>query len=156
MIKCHVICQSPHWPARLKKINVIIKKIMRFKKDLDFSNNIDYKCNIVLSSNALVKKMNYRYCNKNKNTDVLTFVSEIKIENGYQKICDIFLSAEILKKDAKINQVSFYDNFTHILIHSFLHINGFKHKKITDFKKMKDIEVKILNNLKISNPYLYN
>ena len=32
MIKFTVICKSKHWPARVKKITSIIKKILKFKK----------------------------------------------------------------------------------------------------------------------------
>ena len=34
MIKFTVICKSKHWPARVKKISSIVKKILKFKKDL--------------------------------------------------------------------------------------------------------------------------
>ena len=157
MIKLSIICKSNHWPVRMKKVNLIIKKILNFKKDLYFNINIDYNCNIVLSDNRLIKKMNYKFRNKKIATDVLTFISEVNIKKEQKtKICDIFLSAEIIKKDAKTNRISFYDILTHILIHSFLHINGFTHDKINDFNKMKNIEIKVLRKLGINNPYKYS
>ena len=157
MIELSVICKSKHWPVRLKKVNFILSKIMNFSKDLNFKENIDYNCNFILSDNKLVKKMNYKFCNKKKTTDVLTFVSEVCLKKYTKtKICDIFLSAEVIKKDAIINKISFYDHLTHLLIHSLLHLNGYTHKEFNNFNKMKNIEVKILKNLGISNPYLYN
>tara|TARA_B110000438_G_C15215613_1_gene394953 strand:+ start:36 stop:512 length:477 start_codon:yes stop_codon:yes gene_type:complete len=156
MIKFHIICRSQHWPARFKKINSIVKKILTFKKELGFNININYNCNIMLSDNELIKKMNYKFRNKKEATDVLTFVSEANIRKKHKiKICDILLSAEIIKEDAKVNNISFYEHFTHLIIHSFLHINGFTHKKIKNFNQMKNIEIKILKKLKINNPYSY-
>ena len=152
MIKFTVICKSNHWPARVKKITSIIKKILKFKKDLKFKQAITYNCNIILADNNLVKKINYKFRKKKQPTDVLTFVSEIRKKNIKKfKICDIFISAEIIKKDAKRNNTTFYDHFTHILIHSFLHINGFNHIKNKDYYQMNKKEVLILKKLGIIN-----
>ena len=152
MIKFTVICKSNHWPARVKKITSIIKKILKFKKDLKFQQAITYNCNIILTDNRLIKKINYQFRNKKQPTDVLTFVSEIRKKNIKKfKICDIFISADIIKKDAKRNNATFYDHFTHILIHSFLHINGFNHTKNKDYYQMNQKEVLILKKLGIIN-----
>ena len=114
MIKFTIICKSKHWPARVKKITSIIKKILKFKKDLKFSQTVTYNCNIILADNNLIKKINYKFRKKKQPTDVLTFVSEIRKKNVQKfKICDIFISAEIIKKDAKRNNTTFYD---HLLI----------------------------------------
>ena len=152
MIKFTVICKSKHWPARVKKISSIVKKILKFKKDLKFRQAINYNCNIILTDNKLIKKINYKFRKKKQPTDVLTFVSEIRKKNLKKlKICDIFISAEIIKKDAKRNHTTFYDHFTHILIHSFLHINGFNHLKNKDYYQMIKKEVLILKKLGIIN-----
>ena len=78
----------------------------------------------------------------------------IKITKKKQKICDIFLSAETIKKDAKKNGINFYDHLTHLIIHCFLHVNGYDHKKNSDFIIMKKLEEKILMKLKIKSPYI--
>ena len=153
MIKFTVICKSKHWPARVKKITSIIKKILKLKKDLKFRQAIIYNCNIILTDNNFIKKINHKFRRKKQPTDVLTFVSEIRKKNIKKfKICDIFISAEIIKKDAKRNNTTFYDHFTHILIHSFLHINGFNHIKNKDYYQMNKKEVLILKKLGIINP----
>ena len=157
MINVYLVCKSKHWPKRMKKIDFLIKKILKFNKDLLFNKNTNYICNLILTNDKLIKKMNIKFRKKQHSTDVLTFVSELKIKNiKSKKICDIFLSAEIIKKDAKNNNVSFYNHLVHIIVHSFLHINGLDHKTTKDFNKMKKIEITILKKLGISNPYLIN
>jgi probable rRNA maturation factor len=157
MIEYFLICQSKHWPARLKKVDNLINNINNYKNELKFNKAIDYYCNIILTNSESVKKMNFKFLKKNKPTDVLTFVSDINVKkNKKQKICDIFLSAEIIASDAKKNNINFYSHLTHLLIHSFLHINGYVHYRIVDFNKMKNIEIKILNKIGIDNPYLQN
>jgi len=155
MIKYSFTCKSNQWPPRLKKIDMLLKKIIKFKDDLHFKKNIDYDCNLILTNDKLIKKMNLQFRKINESTDVLTFVSNVNINmKKPRKICDIFLSAETILKDSKINETNFYDHFTHIILHSFLHINGFVHKKINGFVKMKKEEIKVLKKLGIVNPYL--
>ena len=102
-----------------------------------------------------MKKLNLKYKRKNKTTDVLTFVSTLKnINYNKTKYCDIFFSAETIKLYSKQNKISFYDHFTHLLVHSFLHINGYMHKKAKDFIKMQKAEIEILNKIGLQNPYL--
>ena len=40
-----------------------------------------------------------------------------------------------------------------MLIHSCLHLLGFEHKKKSDFKLMKEVEIKSLRDCGIKNPY---
>ena len=154
MIKYTISTESKHWPARLKRLNQVILRIIRYKKNLKFEDSIDYTCNFILVDNREIRRINLKYRKINKPTDVLTFVSELKIKNQkIKKICDIFVSAEMVKLDAIKDKKNFYDHITHIIIHSFLHINGFIHNKLNDFKKMQNIEIKVLKNLGIDNPY---
>ena len=155
MINFLLISKSNHWPARVSRVNNIVKNILKYKGELKFDNKINYNCNLILVDDSFIKKINYKFRKKNKVTDVLTFVSEIIIKkNNKLKICDIFLSAQTISNDAKKNDINFYDHLTHLIIHSYLHINGFMHQTINDFNKMKKIEIKILNKIGISNPYL--
>jgi probable rRNA maturation factor len=50
--------------------------------------------------------------------------------------------------------INFYDHITHLMIHCFLHVNGYDHKKETDFIKMKNLEEKILMKFNLESPYL--
>ena len=153
MIAYTILCKSNHWPKRIKKIDKIIKKVLVYKKELKFINNNNYYCNFVLANDKFIKKFNYKYKKKNKSTDVLTFVSNYNTATKTEKHCDIIFSIETIIKDSKRNNIDFYNHLTHLIIHSFLHINNFIHHKIKDFLIMKKIEINILNKLNIQNPY---
>ena len=156
MIKLNYYIQSKNWPRRISKVTKITNKVIKKKTDLNFDKNINYYLNIILLNDKKMKKLNLKYKRKNKTTDVLTFVSTLKnINYNKTKYCDIFFSAETIKLDSKKNKISFYDHFTHLLVHSFLHINGYMHKKINDFIKMRKLEIQILNNMGLKNPYIF-
>ena len=155
MIKLNFYVQSKNWPRRMSKVTKITNKVIKKKTDLNFDKNINYYLNIILLNDKKMKKLNLKYKKINKTTDVLTFVSTLKNTNyNKTKYCDIFFSAETIKLGSKKNKVDFYNHFTHLLVHSFLHINGHIHKRVKDFIKMQKIEIDILNKMGLQNPYL--
>ena len=152
-IQTNFFCKSNYWPKRMIKIKEIVKNIIKIK-DLNFKNNNFYFINLVFVDDKLIKNINYKYRKKNKSTDVLTFINLVKNnKNEKETYCDIFFSAETIKRDAKKNLINFYDHITHLIIHCFLHVNGYDHKSKSDFLKMKKIEEKILMRFEIESPY---
>ena len=152
-IQVNFFCKSNHWSRRMIKIREIAKKVIKIE-DFNFKKNNFYALNLVFINDKNIKKINKEYRKKNKTTDVLTFVNSIKNYKNVNEIyCDIFFSAETIKKDAKKNFINFYDHITHLMIHCFLPVNGYDHKKEIDFIKMKNLEEKILIQLNLESPY---
>ena len=153
-IQINFFCKSNHWPKRMKKIKEIARKIIKIE-ELNFKRKNFYILNLIFVDDKNIKKINKDYRKKNTTTDVLTFVNSIKNNKNIGEIyCDIFFSAETIKKDAKKNIIDFYDHITHLIIHCFLHVNGYDHKKEIDFIKMKNLEEKILMQFDLESPYL--
>ena len=138
----------------MKKIKEIAQKIIKIE-ELNFKRKNLYILNLIFVDDKNIKKINKEYRKKNITTDVLTFVNSIKNNKNIEETyCDIFFSAETIKKDAKKNIIDFYDHITHLIIHCFLHVNGYDHKKEIDFIKMKNLEEKILMQFDLESPYL--
>ena len=88
--------------------------------------------------------MNKKFRNKNKATDVLSFPFEKKInikKNSY--LGDIIISYEFINKPKKLTNLEFKKKVAKIFIHGFLHLLGYDHIKLNDFKKMIKEEEKI-------------
>tara|TARA_B100001013_G_C24375053_1_gene349748 strand:- start:88 stop:552 length:465 start_codon:yes stop_codon:yes gene_type:complete len=154
MIYYTISSKSKHWPRRVKKIDNTINQVLAHKKDLKFIKNINYYCNFILANDSFVKGLNSKFKNINKSTDVLTFVSRLNLNNKKEeRYCDIIFSIETILNDAKKNNINFYHHITHLIIHSFLHINDYVHNKIKDYLVMRNIEINILKQLGINNPY---
>tara|TARA_B100001175_G_scaffold283050_1_gene262568 strand:- start:545 stop:1021 length:477 start_codon:yes stop_codon:yes gene_type:complete len=153
-IETNFFCESKLWSRRMNKIKKIVNEILLIDK-CGFNRNKIYHLNLIFVDNKKIKKINKIYKKINKPTDVLTFVSFLNKKIKNEAYCDIFFSAEMIKKDAKTNLINLYDHLTHLIIHCFLHINGYDHKLNSDFLKMKILEKKILNGLGIKDPYLY-
>ena len=153
-IQTNFFCKSNYWSKRMIKIKDIVKKIIKIN-EINFKKNTFYILNLIFVDDKQIKNINMKYRKKNKTTDVLTFVNLIKNnKNENEAYCDIFFSAETIKKDAKKNIINFYDHITHLMIHCLLHVNGYDHKKENDFIKMKKLEEKILMKFDLESPYL--
>jgi probable rRNA maturation factor len=152
-IETNYFCESNNWSRRVKKIRNIVNNVLTID-DLGFKKNNFYFLNFIFVDDKKIKKINKTYRNISKATDVLTFIKSLRNNNNNEVYCDIFFSAETIKKDANKNLINFYDHLTHLIIHCFLHVNGYDHKRKSDFTEMKNLEVKILMKLNITNPYL--
>ena len=147
-------CRTKHWSRRKGKNREKAQRVIKID-DFNFKKNNFYALNLGFIDDKKNKKINKENRKKNKTTDVLTFVNSIKNNKSLNETyCDIFFSAETIKKDAKKNIINFYDHITHLMIHCFLHVNGYDHKKETDFIKMKNLEEKILMKFNLESPYL--
>tara|TARA_Y100000590_G_scaffold95231_1_gene108016 strand:- start:3921 stop:4391 length:471 start_codon:yes stop_codon:yes gene_type:complete len=155
MINYTINSKSIRWSRRIKKVDETIERVLYYKRDLKFVNNINYYCNFILANDKFVKKLNKKYKKINNSTDVLTFITKTNFNNKKEeRHCDIVFAIETIYNDACKNKIDFYNHLTHLIIHSFLHINDYVHFRLKDFSVMKKIEVNILKQLGIGNPYL--
>ena len=128
-----------------KKENLFNKKFKKHKKKKFFIT-------IFLSGGEEIKKLNKKFRNKNKTTDVLSFPfyrkKELKKKINNKK--EIYLGDIIInlnKVRNKKNKDSFISEFDKLWVHGLVHLFGYDHKKNLDFKKMHFIEKKFLSYL---------
>ena len=141
MIKANVISGYSNWEKIIKKPNDYVKKRLKIlsMKPLFLKKNHEFS--ILLTNDKEMKNLNYKFRKKNKTTDVLSF--PIKIKN--KKILyvgDIAISYEIIKERSK--KTNFLLEFDKVWIHGYLHLIGYDHKKLNEFKKMFRKEKSIL------------
>lgn len=105
---------------------------------------------VLLSTDLKVQILNRKYRNKNKPTNVLSF----PIAPPAPMLGDIVLAYETVEKEAEDKGVSLEAHMMHLLIHGFLHLQGYDHENESDAEVMEALEIKALKTLKISNPYV--
>ena len=147
MISVNVLVDHKKWKKSLNKPQLFFDKILkRFpKKYFYFNKNVNFT--LLLSNNKNIKKLNYKFRKKNNHTDVLSFPSFIKTDLKKE-----FKKKEIYLGDIIISYQYIFPNKKNFIlemtfIHGFLHLLGFDHKKIKDFKIMNKEENKILNSI---------
>ena len=141
MIKANVISGNSNWKRILKKPDDYLRKRLKILSKTSSFKRKKHEFSILLTNDKEMKNLNYKFRNKNKTTDVLSF--PIKIKN--KKILyvgDIAISYEIIKERSK--KTNFSLEFDKVWIHGYLHLIGYDHKKINEFKKMLRKEKLIL------------
>tara|TARA_Y100000590_G_scaffold186117_1_gene212083 strand:- start:355 stop:801 length:447 start_codon:yes stop_codon:yes gene_type:complete len=142
MIKANVILGNSIWKKKIKNPNSYIKNKLKFLSKKKFFKNKNQEFSILLTNNKIMKKLNNKFRKKNKPTDVLSFPFNYKkLKNSY--LGDIALSYEIIcRRSFKSN---FFVEFDKLWIHGYLHLIGYRHTKLADYKKMNRKENLILN-----------
>ena len=147
MISVNVLVDHKKWKKSLNKPQLFFDKILRRFPKKYFYSNKKVNFTLLLSNNTNIKKLNYKFRKKNNHTDVLSFPSFIKtdLKKELKKkeiyLGDIIISYQYIFPNKKILILEM------TFIHGFLHLLGFDHKKIKDFKIMNKEENKILNSI---------
>ena len=149
MISIDVVSESSLWTKKIKNPDIFFNSLVQvFPKKYRFIKK-KISLTILLSNNKNIKKLNKRFRNKNKSTDILSFPSEKKINvKKSPYIGDIILSYEFMNKPKILSALEFKNKITKIFIHGFLHLLGYDHIKLKDFKKMLIEEDKIYQTIK--------
>jgi len=144
MINIDVLSEEKNWSKKIKKKKDFFHSICKsFPKKYQFVNKKIF-LTLLLSNNKEIKKLNKQFRNKNKATDVLSFPlqEKIKIKNK-SYLGDIVISYNFMQKPKNQEIKSFKDKVIKTFIHGFLHLLGFDHIKLKDYKKMFKEEQKI-------------
>lgn len=108
--------------------------------------------NILLASDAEVRELNATYRGKDKPTNVLSFPNGEK-EEGVLQLGDIILAYETVKAEAVEQDKPFKHHLTHLVIHGILHLLGHDHEVEEEANRMESLEIKLLKQMGIANPY---
>ena len=147
MINADVVVENKLWNKKIKNPSNYIKK--KIKKISKF-NSLKKKrssLTILLTDNSKMKYLNKKFRSKNKTTDVLSFPNlddmDLKKKNNVEiYLGDIAISYEIVNRRSKDS--NFDLEFDKMWIHGYLHLLGYNHKKVRDYKVMKKMEDEIL------------
>jgi len=150
MINADVVVENKLWNKKIKNPSNYIKKKIKKISKFNSLKKRRFSLTILLTGNSKMKYLNKKFRNKNKTTDVLSFpnlgtVDLKKRTNTKTYLGDIALSYEIINRRSKTS--NFDLEFDKVWIHGYLHLLGYDHKKIKDYKVMKKIENKIIKIL---------
>tara|TARA_B100000579_G_C22839716_1_gene860772 strand:- start:429 stop:887 length:459 start_codon:yes stop_codon:yes gene_type:complete len=151
MIRVNVEINNKYWLTKINNPEKYFKKKLRLiKKFIKSINGKNITFTILLTNSLNIKKLNKKFRNKNRPTDVLSFpfFEKKKLKYIRQKNCylgDIAISYEIINLRSK--KENFILEFDKAWIHGFLHLLGYDHIQNKDYFKMNSIEKKILNSI---------
>jgi probable rRNA maturation factor len=107
----------------------------------------------VLTDDAEQRQLNREWRGIDKPTNVLSFPQIAPHAPLAGLLGDIILAHETLQREATELGVGFFDHFSHLVIHGFLHILGYDHIEEDEALVMERLETQILRSLGIADPY---
>ena len=148
MIKVNVLSEDKSWSKKIKKKEVFFNRICKFfPKKFQFINKKIY-LTLLLSNNKNIKKLNKKFRNKNKHTDILSFPFQQKIKNSNNiYLGDIIISFNYMNNSKNLSTYNFKEEVVKIFIHGFLHLLNFDHIRKKDYLKMLNEEQKIFKSV---------
>jgi len=114
---------------------------------------VDSEINLRILDDEEMKKLNYKFRNKNLTTNVLSFQSDDISIKHTKNIGDIAISSEYVEREAVEEGKFFEDHMIHMLAHGVYHILGYDHQNEETALIMENKEINILNKININNPY---
>lgn len=110
---------------------------------------------VVLTDDKTIRLLNRDYRGMDKPTNVLSFPSgEAPPKKGVYALGDVILSYDTLEREAKAQGKPLRQHAVHLLVHGTLHLLGFDHDNDKTAARMERLEIKILHEMGIRNPYL--
>jgi len=130
------------------------------KYDLQKNNRpIDITLN--LSNAQTIQQLNAQFRNLDKPTNVLSFANidsdDFELVSQQDErvfLGDIIMAWEVLFDEATQKQIPLEHHFMHLLVHGILHLLGFDHQTDDEAEVMESIEIVVLKQLNIDNPYI--
>ncbi len=97
--------------------------------------------------------LNLQYRGKDKSTNVLSFPFEAPAGITIPLAGDLVICAPIVAQEAREQYKDSSAHWAHMVIHGMLHLQGYDHIDDHEAEEMEDLEIRLLAQIGIANPY---
>ena len=115
---------------------------------------------LLLCNDADMRSMNFLHRGFDKSTNVLSFPAGDDLYTNDDMpemdggIGDIAIAGETVIREAAEAGIAACDHLLHLFIHGVLHLHGYDHIDDQVADEMEALEIALLGQMKIANPYL--
>jgi probable rRNA maturation factor len=99
-----------------------------------------------------IQELNKTYRSIDKPTNVLAFPADVDLP-GERVLGDVVICSPVVEKEAAQQHKSVEDHFAHMVVHGTLHLLGYDHESDGEAEHMETLEIAILEEVGIKNPY---
>ena len=159
-----ITLQEPEWTALIPDYDEVVHHLTSLTLQHAIETDLKYplELSVVLANDTFIQTLNRTHRDQDKPTNVLAFPN---LENPQltlladavppfpSNLGDVVLALETCKAEAFAQDKSLQHHFSHLLIHGLLHLLGFDHLTDKQANAMESLEMEILQDLGIKNPY---
>lgn len=138
---------SPPTPHPALSRPTLTRFLNRARTAIGLAGNVD----VLLTSDAELKRLNRTFRGKNKPTDILSFPADPipGLPSAHQHAGDLAISLDTAARQAAEHGHTLTDELRILLLHGLLHLNGLDHE--TDQGEMAARESELRNHLRLPN-----
>jgi probable rRNA maturation factor len=135
---------------RQRKYPIQVSRLNRFLLQLCLRLRISKKeCAVLLTNDRTIRRLNQRFRNRNKATDVLSFPCKSALDRGLTLedgcLGDVIISVETAQRQAMTRNHDLERELRILVIHGVLHLLGHDHE--TDQGQMRRKELRLQREL---------
>ena len=118
----------------------------------------DAELAVMLTDDSGIRTLNSNWRGIDKPTNVLSFpalqpTGARKPGDAPRMLGDIAIAYQTMRREADEEQKPFNHHLSHLAVHGFLHLIGYDHDNDADAEAMEALEIDILAQLGIPDPY---
>lgn len=103
------------------------------------------------------RQLNRDYRGQDKPTNVLSFPFapgiDLPAEAGLSLLGDLVICVPLMQQEAQEQNKPLNNHWAHLVIHGMLHLQGYDHQTSATAEVMESLEIALLAQLNIPNPY---
>ena len=103
---------------------------------------------VALVSDREIAELNQTYRQKGGATNVLAFPMDGPLQG------DVVIALQTMLREAHRRKITAQAHTAHLLVHGFLHLQGYDHMKRAEAEIMEALETRALSAVGISDPYM--
>jgi len=134
-----------------EQISAWIDKVFEFV-EYDTANQ-SLQVSVSTVSSQEIQELNRDYRQKDKPTNVLSFPYQPIEGVPFALLGDLVVCPQVVEQEAKEQDKPVLFHWKHMIVHGTLHLIGYDHTNDEDAEMMESLEIDILNQLGVSNPY---
>jgi len=151
-----ILVEDPRWSEELHSIEAIASHALRaasayLEGKVGIAGGFS-EVSLAFVDDGKIRSLNKRYRDKDAPTNVLSFPGT-EIDGFRPLLGDVVLAFETIKRESNERDIELKHHVTHLLVHGFLHLQGFDHQADSEAREMEALEIRILKGLGIANPY---
>ncbi|MBF0159292.1 MAG: rRNA maturation RNase YbeY [Magnetococcales bacterium] len=153
----------PRWPERTRRcLARAVAVVMAHEKRARLLSADQIEVAVHLTGNRAMRRINQRYRGIDRSTNVLSFPMlegnsqpvRRKKRHPVLPLGDIVLAYGTIRREARLNSLSWSDHVIHLTIHSLLHLLGYDHEQSPQqADRQERRERSLLARLGIADPY---
>ena len=117
-----------------------------------YGKPVDYDISAALLSNQSMAQVNHDFCGKRKPTNALAFPAD-KAERRSGEVGEILVAPQVIEQEANTGNIALQDHWAHVLVHAFLHLEGYDHGSHKEASAMFSMERSVITSLGFADPH---